>query len=109
MVLEVVGGDVDSGYEGKGGRRVGGWPDEGGDVTGGLYDVFPGQAGPLCNKIWDIHPPSFCFGGPLVPTGEACHAVTINHYEILVKLSCVVVGDFEAVLEPCREGFNYRE
>ena len=35
-----------------------------------------------------------------------CVAITTNHDETLVKLSCVVVGDFAAVLEPCREGVN---
>ena len=65
-----MGGDVASVDEGRGGRCVGGWPEEGGDVPGGMYDVFPGQAGPFCNKIWDIHPQSFGFGGPLLGSVE---------------------------------------
>ena len=29
-----------------------------------------------------------------------------NRYETLVKISCVVVGDFAAVLDPGRKGVN---
>ena len=39
----------------RGGRHVGGWPEKGGDVPGGLDDVFAGQVGPFCNEDWDIH------------------------------------------------------
>ena len=55
--LEVAGGDVAIRYEGRGGLRVGGWTGKGGDVPGGLDDVFAGQVGPFCIKVWDIHPP----------------------------------------------------
>ena len=52
-----MGGDVASVDEGRGGRCVGGWPEKGGDVPGGLDDIVAGQAGPLCDKFWGIHPP----------------------------------------------------
>ena len=42
----------------------------------------------------------------MAPTGEACSAVTANHDEALVKLSCMIVGDFAAVLETGREVVN---
>ena len=42
----------------------------------------------------------------MAPTVEVCSTVTINHDGTLVKLSRVVVGGFEAVLEPGRGGFN---
>ena len=54
---EVVGVDVASGDEGRVRHRVGGWPEKLGDVPGGLDDVFAGQAGPFCNKVWYIQPP----------------------------------------------------
>ena len=50
--LEVTCVDVVSIDEVRGGRHVGGWPEKGGDVPGGLDDVFAGQVGPFCNEVW---------------------------------------------------------
>ena len=82
--LEVAGRYMASRDEGGGGRRVGGRLEKGGDVPGGLDDVFAGQVGPLCNEVWDIQPPRFGFGGSLAPIGERCRTVTTNHDETLV-------------------------
>ena len=42
--------------EGRGRRRVGGWPEKGGGVPGGLDDVFAGKYGPFSNEFGEIQP-----------------------------------------------------